>query len=180
MSQRGRGPIAVHQKLGRWLGKYHSGLARIRLCLPLDSTRSLQRIFWGSLCLKGRPPTSVCTNVRILGSALSRGAILTYVRNTNFSMAYFSGGGSLAPVFGVEPHVLAKNTPFLNAKTAKLSSDNLAVLLAMWRRGRDLNSRYRFKPVYSLSRRAPSAGSDTSPYAQMCCAKPNAYIAELC
>ena len=39
-------------------------------------------------------------------------------------------------VFGVEPHVLAKNTPFLNAKTAKLSSDNLAVLLAMWRRGR--------------------------------------------
>ena len=32
-----------------------------------------------------------------------------------------------------------------------------------WRRGRDLNPRYRFKPVYSLSRRAPSAGSDTSP-----------------
>ena len=26
-----------------------------------------------------------------------------------------------------------------------------------WRRGRDLNPRYRFKPVYSLSRRAPSA-----------------------
>ena len=50
-------------------------------------------------------------------------------------------------------HVLAKNIPFLNAKTAKLSSDNLAVLLAMWRRGRDLNSRYRFKPVYSLSSR---------------------------
>lgn len=62
-------------------------------------------------------------------------------------------------------HVLAKNIPFLNAKTAKLSSDNLAVLLAMWRRGRDLNSRYRFKPVYSLSRRAPSADSDTSPRA---------------
>ena len=32
-----------------------------------------------------------------------------------------------------------------------------------WRRGRDLNPRYRFKPVYSLSRRAPSADSDTSP-----------------
>ena len=36
--------------------------------------------------------------------------------------------------------------------------------LEIWRRGRDLNSRYRFKPVYSLSRRAPSAGSDTSPW----------------
>ncbi len=34
----------------------------------------------------------------------------------------------------------------------------------IWRRGRDLNPRYRFKPVYSLSRRAPSAGSDTSPH----------------
>ena len=28
-----------------------------------------------------------------------------------------------------------------------------------------MNSRYRFKPVYSLSRRAPSADSDTSPHA---------------
>ena len=32
-----------------------------------------------------------------------------------------------------------------------------------WRKGRDLNPRYRFKPVYSLSRRAPSADSDTFP-----------------
>ncbi|CAK7015338.1 MAG: hypothetical protein DESF_00619 [Desulfovibrio sp.] len=56
-------------------------------------------------------------------------------------------------------------SPHSDAKTAKLSSDNLAVLFAMWRRGRDLNSRYRFKPVYSLSRRAPSADSDTSPRA---------------
>ena len=32
-----------------------------------------------------------------------------------------------------------------------------------WRRGRDLNPGYRFKPVYALSRRAPSANSDTSP-----------------
>ena len=40
---------------------------------------------------------------------------------------------------------------------------NSPFYLRMWRRGRDLNSRYRFKPVYSLSRRAPSAGSDTSP-----------------
>ena len=54
---------------------------------------------------------------------------------------------------------------FQTQKAAKLSSDNLAVLLAIWRRGRDLNSRYRFKPVYSLSRRAPSADSDTSPRA---------------
>lgn len=29
-----------------------------------------------------------------------------------------------------------------------------------------MNPRYRFKPVYSLSRRAPSAGSDTSPHGQ--------------
>ncbi|SBW00802.1 hypothetical protein KM92DES2_11407 [uncultured Desulfovibrio sp.] len=42
---------------------------------------------------------------------------------------------------------------------------NSPFYLRMWRRGRDLNSRYRFKPVYSLSRRAPSAGSDTSPHA---------------
>ena len=32
-----------------------------------------------------------------------------------------------------------------------------------WRRERDLNPRYRFMPVYSLSRRAPSADSDISP-----------------
>lgn len=37
--------------------------------------------------------------------------------------------------------------------------------LMFWRRERDLNSRYRFKPVYSLSRRAPSADSDISPCA---------------
>ena len=42
-------------------------------------------------------------------------------------------------------------------------NSNSPFYLRMWRRGRDLNSRYRFKPVYSLSRRAPSAGSDTSP-----------------
>lgn len=37
------------------------------------------------------------------------------------------------------------------------------VLSNFWRRERDLNPRYRFKPVYSLSRRAPSANSDISP-----------------
>ncbi len=33
-----------------------------------------------------------------------------------------------------------------------------------WRRERDLNPRYKFKLVYSLSRRAPSADSDISPW----------------
>ena len=83
----------------------------------------------------------------------------------------------LAPVFGVAPHFFvealcprlwgrARHPQFHPAGTQKRRvtfNSNSPFYLRMWRRGRDLNSRYRFKPVYSLSRRAPSAGSDTSP-----------------
>ena len=54
-------------------------------------------------------------------------------------------------------------SPFRTQKRRVTFYSNSPFYLHMWRRGRDLNSRYRFKPVYSLSRRAPSAGSDTSP-----------------
>ena len=59
------------------------------------------------------------------------------------------------------PHQLLRATVPPDAK--KPATVFIAGFSQEWRRGRDSNPRNRFKPVYTLSRRAPSAGSDTSP-----------------
>ena len=54
---------------------------------------------------------------------------------------------------------------FVAKHSIRLSYERKCARLTLWRRARDSNPRYRFWPVYSLSRRAPSTDSANSPSA---------------